>query len=103
MKENNNKLRTSYVRSRNDYLLTHKLSMKNFLKILTTCSLMLFVTSPAFADSETDLEETATEKMEDIKAAIEAIDAGDYDAWADAVEGRKITEIINEDNFDDFV
>ncbi len=40
----------------------------------------------------------------EIKSVLEALDAGDYDAWLTAVgEDAKITEFINEDNFDDLL
>ena len=77
--------------------------MQNLSKIITTLSLMIVATTPAFADSTTDLKDKVVEKLENIKIALEAIEAGDYETWANAVEGKKITEVINEDNFDDLV
>jgi hypothetical protein len=77
--------------------------MQNLSKTITTLSLMVFATTPVFADSTTELKDAAAEKLENIKTAIEAIESGDYETWYNAVEGKKITEIINEDNFENLV
>ena len=78
--------------------------MKNLFKIMATCSLMLCLASPAFADSsEDDTKEVVIEKIQQTKAILESIDDSDYDTFLELTADTKISEKINEDNFETLV
>ena len=47
--------------------------------------------------------EKKAEMQQQKEAVHQAIEDGNYQAWAELVEGRPIAEVINEDNFDRFV
>jgi hypothetical protein len=88
----------------------------NYLTGLMAALIVVTISSASvFAAAKPEPSEERIAQMEEMRAEKEAhraemdalLDAGDYDAWAEYVtegeRGGKILEVINEDNFDEFV
>ena len=54
-------------------------------------------------EERAEREAMREERREHREAVRAAIEAEDYDAWVALVEGRPVTDLIDEDNFDGFI
>ena len=76
-------------------------SMKNHKKFFgATIVLSLFLLTGGYAITQSAEAKTPPPPIEEIKAARGAVIAGDYEAWAEAMENHpRAEEIVNEETF----